>query len=252
MLSVLKVSKTYPRPHSGEGIRALREVTFSVEDGSVVVVVGPSGCGKTTLLNIIAGLDQSFEGEIRHQSVHQVRVGYMFQTPSLIPWRTVWDNIVIGCEIEHLPESEYRGQALTLLERYGLEEFAKSYPATLSQGMQQRVSLIRMVLFGAELFLLDEAFSRMDYFLRRALYRDLNTLVEEQHATAVLVTHDIEEAVLLGDKVIVLSHRPAQVLSEISIPVNRSERVNSPPGSDLMAPYLKKVWHSLQADTPAA
>ncbi len=247
MISVRDISKKYLSKDGTRAVEALRHVSFDIVDPGITVIVGPSGCGKTTLLNILAGLDESFEGEINSLTDRPRKVGYMFQTASLIPWRTVWDNIIIGCEIEKLPEASYRDKAEALLERYDLKEFTQSYPETLSQGMQQRVSLIRLVLFGAELFLLDEPFSKMDYLLRRELYRELNALVDEREVAMVLVTHDIEEAVKLADKVVVFTNRPGHVMSEIEIPVSRAHRINSPPGAPQVAPYLSSVWELLQS-----
>lgn len=248
MISLQNISKTYRRRENKEKINALNGVSFDIPERRITVVVGPSGCGKTTLLNIISGLDKSFEGQINFYN-DQHKVGYMFQTPSLIPWRTVWGNISIGCEIERISQETYGPKARLLLERYGLTEFAQEYPHTLSQGMQQRVAFIRLLLYGANLLLLDEPFSRLDYVVRRNLYRDLNSILNETEVTILAVTHDIEEAVVLADKIVILSPRPGRVVSEIQIPLARSQRIDSTPDAlEEMKSYLIKVRKSLEVN----
>lgn len=243
MISLTNINKYYCGTSGGGEVVALRNVSFSVKDGQVASVVGPSGCGKTTLLNIIAGVDDNYRGEISFTSQDRGRVGYMFQTPSLLPWRTVWDNVIVGCELAGRPKDVYEPLAEELLARYGLTDFARHYPNTLSQGMQQRVSLIRLVLFDAQLWLLDEPFSRLDSLLRRELYQDLLTLVTEQRITTILVTHDLEEAITFGDKVILLSHRPGTVRFELEIPVSREERIDSSRYlAQQLYPYLELLW----------
>jgi NitT/TauT family transport system ATP-binding protein len=247
MLYLSQISKTYIHSKTSERIEVLDNVTFEIEDEKITVVVGESGCGKTTLLNIISQLDQDFSGSVNFDKENSHKIGYLFQTPSLIPWRTVWDNIVIGCEIQKLEAISYKEQADNFLKRYNLAEFASAYPNFLSQGMQQRVSLIRLLMYGARILLLDEAFSRLDPIFRAALYRDVSDLVREKRKTVVLVTHDVEEAVTLADKVVVLSPRPGQVITEIEIPIEHSARLASPLGqSDLLLPYFRELWDALR------
>lgn len=246
MISLSKIRKTYNGRSENESVEALKDITFNIDEGRIVSVVGPSGCGKTTLLNIISGIEDNYEGEISFTDGNRGRVGYMFQTPSLLPWRTVWGNVVVGCELAGRAKEVYEPLADELLARYELADFAKHYPNSLSQGMQQRVSLIRLVLFDAQLWLLDEPFSKLDSLLRREMYHDLLALVTEQRITTILVTHDLEEAVTLGDKVVVLSRRPGTVRWETQIPVSREERVDS---SEYFAqklyPYLELLWKNL-------
>jgi len=246
MITLANISKTYGVSGHRGRIDVLANLSFSIPRGELTVVVGPSGCGKTTLLNIISGLDKSFGGQVAFCD-RQYKIGYMFQTPSLIPWRTIWENIALGCEIEGVPRGEFEPRAVELLDRYGLQEFAKAYPHSLSQGMQQRVAFIRLILFGANLLLLDEPFSRLDYIARRELYRDLQSLFSDADITVLAVTHDIEEAVILADKVVVLSPRPAELVSEVAIPLDRSQRINSAPGVlGEMTPYLARLWQDLK------
>lgn len=247
MISLVNISKTYYRHGSGVHIAALKDLSFDIPDNKITVVVGPSGCGKTTLLNIISNLERSFEGKV-HLHNSQYKIGYMFQTPSLIPWRTVWGNIGIGCEIEGVSQELFGPKAQLLLNRYGLAEFAQEYPHSLSQGMQQRVAFIRLLLFGANLLLLDEPFSRLDYVTRRTLYSDLHSIVSERDVSILAVTHDIEEAVILADKIIILSPRPGRVVGEVQIPLDRSQRIDETP--DMLkeiAFYLTKVRMNLEA-----
>lgn len=246
MVSLINISKTYRKRRDRGDVLALNNLSYNILPNKITMVVGPSGCGKTTLLNIISGLDKSFEGELRFEA-GQRKVGYMFQTPSLIPWRTVWSNVIIGCEIEGIERDVYAERGRSLLRRYGLAEFAQEYPHRLSQGMQQRVAFIRQILYGANLLLLDEPFSRLDYVTRRNLYRDLDSILSEDEVTILAVTHDIEEAVVVADQIVILSPRPGRVLSELSIPLDRLKRINSDTDTlEEMGFYLKTVRQSLE------
>lgn len=245
-MQVEDITKVYFPNDPKRKLKALDRISFSASLASLIVIVGSSGCGKTSLLNLISGLDHEFAGEISFAGETVPKIGYLFQTPSLIPWRTVWQNIVIGPELEKAPETSYVPQALQLLKKYDLDGFASGYPHHLSLGMQQRVALIRLLLFGADVLLLDEAFSRIDPIVRSMLYQDVDSLVEREKKTVVMVTHDIEEAVMLADKVIVLSPRPGRVVAEISISSSRAQRLLEPIGkSDLLIPYFREVWNAL-------
>lgn len=245
MITIKNLAKNYYLQDSS-CLQILSHLNLTITSANLVVVLGPSGCGKTTLLNLISGIDANYEGNISF-SDPQTKTGYMFQTPSLIPWRTVDHNIKIGAEIEGNLNYNLDKKTDELLTKYDLNGFEDSYPHTLSQGMQQRVSLIRVLLHGANLLLLDEPFSRVDYLFKRKLYSDINDLIINEDITIILVTHDIEEAVLLGDKVYVLSKRPATVIEEVDIEIDRKNRIPDYPGvTPEMEKFVKKIWNALE------
>lgn len=210
-----RIQKTYQSPN-GE-IPALLDVSFSVEDGAFVSIVGPSGCGKSTLLNILAGLERPSAGRVLldSEAVEGVSpaVGYMPQKDQLFSWRTIWGNVTLGLEIQGERDDEHLGRARTLLERYGLAEFERKLPNQLSGGMRQRCALIRTLATDPGLLLLDEPFSALDYQTRLAVSDDIHAIIRREGKTALLVTHDIAEAVSMSDRVVVLTSRPGTVRS---------------------------------------
>lgn len=212
MLEFKDVDYTY-HTLSGE-TTALKGLTFGIERGQFVSVIGPSGCGKTTILSLAAGLLQPTGGTIEREGCD---CGYMLQRDALFPWRTVEQNIYLPLEIRGEKSAEAKGKAVALAEKYGLKDFLKKKPAELSGGMRQRVALIRTLAAGAELLLLDEPFSALDYQTRLEVCDDVQAIIKNEHKTALLVTHDISEAIALSDKVIVLSARPAKVVAEHDI-----------------------------------
>lgn len=209
----IQVHKTFQSP-DGE-VCALQEISFSVEDGAFVSIVGPSGCGKSTLLNILAGLEQRSGGQVlldgEPVSGTTARIGYMPQKDQLFPWRTIWGNVILGLEIRNMKTPEHLARVSTLLERYGLEAFREKLPAQLSGGMRQRAALIRTMATDPGLLLLDEPFSALDYQTRLAVSDDIHRIIRQEGKTALLVTHDISEAIAMSDQVVVLSGRPGVV-----------------------------------------
>ncbi len=195
---------------------ALEDVSFAIEKGEFVAIVGPSGCGKTTLLSLIAGLEQPDAGSITIQA-DKTPVGYMLQKDQLLEWRTTWRNVLLGPEIRGGICPEHRQRARELLKLYGLYEFRHSYPSELSGGMRQRAALIRTLMTEPELLLLDEPFSALDYQTRLRVSDDIWKIIKEQKKTAILITHDISEAVSMADRVLVLSGRPGTILQDIPI-----------------------------------
>ena len=194
--------------------QALKGLNFAILRGQFVSVIGPSGCGKTTILSLAANLLQPTGGEVIRGGGD---CGYMLQRDALFPWRTVEENIFLPLEIRGEKSAEQKERALSLAEKYGLKDFLKKKPAQLSGGMRQRVALIRTLAAGAELLLLDEPFSALDYQTRLEVCDDVQSIIKNEHKTALLVTHDISEAIALSDKVIVLSARPARVIAEHEI-----------------------------------
>ncbi len=190
----------------GETVAAER-LTFSVEEGEFVAIIGPSGCGKSTLLSLAAGLLTPSEGTVTRRG----SVGYMLQRDELFPWRTIEKNILLPLEIKRRSTPQAREEALALAEKYGLGEFLRSYPAELSGGMRQRAALIRTLATGPDILLLDEPFSALDYQTRLSVTKDVSQIIRREGKTALLITHDISEAISLSDRVIVLTKRPATV-----------------------------------------
>ncbi len=198
---------------SGETL-ALDGLSFDVKSGQFVSVIGPSGCGKTTILSLAAGLLSPSSGEVLRGTEE---FGYMLQRDALFPWRTVEQNIFLPLEVKKKNTAEMRGKALALAEKYGLKDFLKKTPSQLSGGMRQRVALIRTLAAGPEILLLDEPFSALDYQTRLEVCDDVQSIIKGEKKTALLVTHDISEAIALSDKVVVLSPRPAHVVAEHEI-----------------------------------
>ena len=209
MLTFDNISYTY---HTKEGeTTAVKDLSFTVEKGQFVSVIGPSGCGKTTVLSLAAGLLSPSSGEIRRG---EGEYGYMLQRDALFPWRTVEQNIFLPLAVKKRNTPEMREKAFALAVKYGLKDFLKKTPSQLSGGMRQRVALIRTLASEPEILMLDEPFSALDYQTRLEVCDDVQGIIKGEKKTALLVTHDISEAIALSDKVVVLSQRPARVLAE--------------------------------------
>ena len=209
MLTFDNISYTY-HTKSGE-TTAVKDLSFTVEKGQFVSVIGPSGCGKTTILSLAAGILAPSSGEVRRGGGE---FGYMLQRDALFPWRTVEQNIFLPLEVKKRNTPEKREKALALAEKYGLKDFLKKTPNQLSGGMRQRVALIRTLAAEPEILLLDEPFSALDYQTRLEVCDDVQGIIKSEKKTALLVTHDISEAIALSDKVVVLSARPARTVAE--------------------------------------
>jgi putative hydroxymethylpyrimidine transport system ATP-binding protein len=206
------------------GVRILDGVNLAVEPGTFLALIGPSGAGKSTLLGLLAGLETPDEGVVEKDGVPLARPGlvaYMPQSDLLLPWRNVVANVSLGLEATGTPRRVARREALAALERFGLEEFARVPPAALSGGMRSRVALLRTALLGRDTLLLDEPFGALDALTRRDLQGWLLGVRDELAATIVLVTHDVDEALLLADRVVVLSPRPARVALDLPVDIKR-------------------------------
>ncbi len=205
----------------------LDDISFTLNQGEIVAIVGPSGAGKSTLLNIISGLLEPTSGEV----IVDGDIGYMFQRDHLFNWRTVWKNLLIGLEIKKDKDEKKVERVKELLEKYGLIDFINSYPQELSGGMRQRIALIRTLATNPQVLLLDEPFSALDYQTRINVSDDIYKMIKDSNVSAILVTHDISEAIAMADKVVVLSHRPARLKKIIDVRVNDKE----------MTPLKKRV-----------
>jgi ABC-type nitrate/sulfonate/bicarbonate transport system ATPase subunit len=223
-ISVRGLSMTYDAARGGEPVSALSDVSLELGDGEFVSVVGPSGCGKTTLLKILAGLLAPSAGEVLVDGEQREllgRVGYMPQADLLLPWRTTLDNVTLGLELAGTGRREARERARPELERFGLAGFEGHWPRALSGGMRQRAALLRTFLAGRDVLALDEPFGALDALTREELREWLLDVWESDRKTIVLVTHDVEEAVFLSDRVYVMSGRPGQVHANVDVPLPR-------------------------------
>lgn len=215
METVLELRNINHSYHSNDGeTPALKDLSFSLKKGEFVSIVGPSGCGKSTLLSIITGLIKPEEGYV---ILNGKNIGYMLQKDHLLEWRSVYKNVLLGLEIQHTLSAETKAKAYTLLKQYGLQDFSEAKPSELSGGMRQRVALIRTLILEPDLLLLDEPFSALDYQTRLAVGDDIGQIIRKEGKTAILVTHDLAEAVSLGDRVIVLTKRPGTIKTIVPI-----------------------------------
>ena len=219
------------RQGRNETVTALAGLSLHVDRGEFVALIGPSGCGKSTLLSIVAGLETPTAGSVSlggdSARSRLGRVGYMPQRDLLLPWRRALDNAAAGLEVKGVPRAEARDRARSLFAEFGLAGFERSYPPALSGGMRQRVSFARTVLAGGDLLLLDEPFGALDALTRADLQIWLLTVWERLRATCLLVTHDVDEALLLSDRVYLLSPRPGHVQMERRVPLPRPRRAET-------------------------
>jgi len=230
-IEVQRLSKEMER--NSRPLPVLRDVNFHIKEGEFVSIIGPSGCGKSTLLNIIAGLDNPTSGSVSvHGSLDRQRlgsVGYMQQKDLLMPWRSVMDNATLGLELQGVSRREAGERARQHLGRFGLEGFENAYPHELSGGMRQRAAFLRTVLADQEVFLLDEPFGALDALNRTQIHQWVTGLWESMRKTIILVTHDVDEAILLSDRVYVMTARPGtmKMVQRVDLPRPRSMDVFS-------------------------
>ncbi|GAB1343730.1 ABC transporter ATP-binding protein [Gemmatimonas sp.] len=210
---------------SGRGdVSALCDVSLSLQYGEFVSVVGPSGCGKSTLLRIVAGLEKPTSGQVHFegpQAAHGARGGLVVQEHGAFPWMTVLDNVAFGLELRGMAPRERRALAMSWLERVGLAGFAKHLPHELSVGMRQRIGLARAMATEAPLLLMDEPFGALDAQTRRLMQDELLAIWASDRRTVLFVTHDIDEAVRLADRVLVMSPRPGRLVADVAVPLAR-------------------------------
>jgi len=226
-INIKDLSKIF---HAKSGdVHALEAINLTVADGEFVSIVGPSGCGKTTLLRILAGLDTQTGGDASIGSADATSgdepVGFVFQKATLLPWRTVLDNVLLPIELTHRPTPAERKIAVDLLALVGLSDFMKKYPGQLSGGMQQRVAICRALVHDPKVLLMDEPFGALDAMTRDSLNVEVNRIWRSAQKTAVLITHSIPEAVFLSQRVIVMSPRPGRIIEVVDIPFGRERKL---------------------------
>ena len=251
MPPILEVSGLSYSYHTISGeTKALSDISFQVETGEFIAIVGPSGCGKSTLLSLISGLLPPEEGSILINGVplskSQCRIGYMLQSDQLFEWRTIIQNAALGLEIQKKMDHAAEDRLHRLLKIYGLEQFEHSRPSELSGGMRQRAALIRTLALEPELLLLDEPFSALDYQTRLTVCDDISTIIRSRKKTAILITHDLSEAVSAADRILVLTSRPGRIKGELLIRFPDHEtsplkRRNYPEFSS----YFNELWRIL-------
>ena len=234
----------------GKPVNVIGSVSFELAPGEIVSIVGPSGCGKTTLLNLVCGLLPASAGSIlwhgRELSGVPSRVGYMLQKDLLLPWRTALQNVMLGLEVKRTTRRERDAVARSWLERLGLAEFGHYYPSALSGGMRQRVALARTLASDPDVMLLDEPFSALDFQTKILIERDTARLIRNERRSLLLITHDVEEAISLSDRVIVLSHRPCTVIAEhrIELEGDRTDMMAMREHPEF-ARYVRLIWNEL-------
>ena len=253
ILNFQNISLNYHSPT--DEIAAVRDLSFQVYDGEFISVIGPSGCGKTTILSMISGILPPTSGEIfidgKKVCGPSRDIGYMLQKDQLFPWRSIYQNVIIGLEIQHTKTPENLAFAEELLKKYGLWDFRNKYPGELSGGMKQRVALIRTLVLQPKLLLLDEPFSALDYQTRLNVTNDVHAILKGEQKTAILITHDISESISMSDRILVLSKRPAHLVDihtcsfGDTVPTKRREMPEFPKTFD-------KIWgeisHEAQED----
>lgn len=254
MEQVLELKNIHYAYHTLDGeTPALTDISFCLNKGEFISIVGPSGCGKSTLLSLIAGLIEPEKGLIKINGKYlresTTNVGYMLQHDELFEWRTIYNNVILGLEVQHMLTARTKEKAHDLLDMYGLKKFENSRPSELSGGMRQRVALIRTLVLEPDLLLLDEPFSALDYQTRLNVGDDIGQIIRKEKKSAILVTHDLSEAISLADRVIILSKRPAVMKQTIPLifdlaqdtPLNRR---NAPE----FKTYFNLIWKELNSD----
>lgn len=245
ILKIKDLSKTF-HTQNGETL-AIDNFSLDIFKGEFIVIVGPSGCGKTTILSILSGLLEPSSGEIIYSnSSSKLTVGYMLQEDHLFPWRTILQNAILGLEIQGKSTKKNKSKVEELLDTYGLGKFKHHYPNQLSGGMRQRAALIRTLAVNPRILLLDEPFSALDYQTRLAVADDIGGIIKKEKKTAIMVTHDLAEAISLGSRIIVLSKRPAHIKNIHNIALSSKDGT---PFENRKAPefvrYYDTIWKEL-------
>ncbi len=246
-VKIERVQKKY-MSKKGETL-ALKDISLTVRENEFVSIVGPSGCGKSTLLSLISGLISPDKGNVyvNCQEVNEIcsSIGYMLQEDYLLEWRTVYENVKLGLEIKGMYNQESHKKINNLLESYGLGSFANHYPIELSGGMRQRVALARTLATNPDILLLDEPFSSLDYQTKLTLEEEMNKILQKEKKTVILVTHDIAEAISLGDRVVVLSKRPAVIKTFLDIEFEKEMTPLQKRNVKKFQEYFNKIWKEL-------
>ena len=242
LLGIKELSKNYLTKKNV--ICALKKIDLLVNEQEFIVLVGPSGCGKSTILSIIGNLEEKSSGQITYGKKN-IKIGYMFQEDALFPWLNVLDNCLLSLKIENNITKDNIKYVKSLLKKYGLSSFEKSYPKELSGGMRQRVALIRTLATKPDILLLDEAFSALDYQTRITVSDDVYKIIKDEKKTAIMVTHDITEAISMADKVVVLSKRPTIIKNIYEIKMDNKTIPSENRKNKDFYNYYNAIWKDL-------
>ena len=251
ILELKDISKKY-QSKKGE-IIAIKNINMRVKEGEFVSIIGPSGCGKSTLLSIISGLEEKTTGEIYIEGEKiegiSAKIGYMLQKDCLLEWRTIWSNVVLGLELKGKINEENKNYVENLLKKYNLYDFKDKYPSELSGGMRQRAALIRTLAVRQKILLLDEAFSALDYQTRIMVTNDIYNILRKEGITAIIVTHDISEAISMSDRVAVLTKRPGTIkdIHKIDFEMENRNPINCRENPKF-SKYFNTLWKELGVD----
>lgn len=252
-LVIDNVSKSFVS-RTGHNLPVLQDINITVNEEEFVALVGPSGCGKSTLLNITAGLLAPTSGSASFTHLpqgHVPRTGIVFQETGLFPWRSVYDNIAFGLEAMGVPRQEQKDRISHYINLVGLTGFEKALPHHLSGGMRQRVGIARALVINPDLLLMDEPFSALDAQTRTIMQEELVTLWDKTRLSTLYVTHNIQEAVMLADRVVLLSRRPGKISRILNIGIPRTER-ELPQHTEEIAEYIRIIWEHISKDARAA
>lgn len=242
LLEIQNLSKIYH--DKDRELLALKDISFKVKKDEFISIVGPSGCGKSTILSILSNMIDKSSGTITFNKDNP-KIGYMLQEDSLFPWKTVLDNACLGLEIKKELNIETKQNVIKLLNKYGLKDFINSYPNSLSGGLKQRVALIRTLALNPDILLLDEPFSALDYQTRLTLSDDLKKIITNEKKTAIMVTHDIAEAISMSDKVIIITNRPGTIKKIIDINLDKKETPTQNRKDNKFTYYYEMIWKEL-------
>ncbi len=232
---------------------ALEDFTLSLTDGSFTCIVGPSGCGKSTFLRILGGLEERTTGEVTLADAgHRIPAAYVFQEHGLFPWMSVQDNVAFGLRMSGVSAAERNATAREWLSRVRLDGFARHYPHQLSGGMRQRVAIARAFATGSPVLLMDEPLGALDAQTRMLMQEELTALWEAERKTVLMVTHDIDEAIVLGDRVLVMSGRPGTLRDDITVPFERPRRLDDIERDPAFTDLRSRIWELLRDDARTA
>ena len=241
ILEILNIKKDYITINGTT--EAIKDISMKIKKGSIITLVGPSGCGKSTLLSILAGIDKQTSGKIIKDE--KTVVGYMLQQDALFPWLTIYENAILGLKIKKMATKENKEYVKKLLNEYKLGDFLNAYPKELSGGMRQRVALIRTLALKPDILLLDEPFSALDYQSRLKISDDVYKIIKKENITAILVSHDIAEAISMSNQVLVLSKRPCTIKNIYNINLtNQSTPIENRKAKEFASLY-NDIWRDL-------
>ena len=241
LLKITNLKKIYHTKN--KEIEAISDFALTLNANEFIALVGPSGCGKSTILKILSGIEEKSDGKVEIKE--NTKLGYMLQEDSLFDWLTIKENCLLGLKIQNILNDETEKNVLRLLETYGLKDFINSYPSNLSGGMRQRVALIRTLAINPDILLLDEPFSALDYQSRLAVSDDVYKIIKKEKKSAIIVTHDIAEAISMADHIIVLTNRPCKIKNIYEIKLtNKSTPIENRKAKEFST-YYDKIWKDI-------